>query len=103
LNKINLEVLPDAFIIGEKFINNEPVALNLGDNFFFGQSLTRKLIECTKIKNGSKVFLHPVKNPSSFGVATINKKNKILKIKKSQKKQALILLLLVFIFLIIKL
>ena len=78
--------LPDAFIIGEKFINNESVALILGDNFFFGQSLTRKLIECTKIDSGAKIFLHPVKNPSMFGVASINKKNKILKIVEKPKK-----------------
>jgi glucose-1-phosphate thymidylyltransferase len=77
--------LPEAFIIGEKFINNESVALILGDNFFFGQSLTRKLIECTKIKSGAKIFLHPVKNPSMFGVASINKKNKILKITEKPK------------------
>ena len=78
--------LPEAFIIGKKFINNEPVALILGDNFFFGQSLTHKLIECTKIKSGAKIFLHPVKNPSMFGVASINKKNKILKIVEKPKR-----------------
>jgi glucose-1-phosphate thymidylyltransferase len=70
--------LPDAFIVGEKFINKKSVALILGDNFFFGQSLTKKLIECTKLSKGAKVFLHPVKNPSLFGVAKINKKNKII-------------------------
>ena len=78
--------LPDAFLIGEKFINNQPVALILGDNFFFGQSLTKKLIECTKLSNGAKVFLHPVKKPSLFGVATINKNNKIIKIVEKPKK-----------------
>jgi glucose-1-phosphate thymidylyltransferase len=72
--------LPDAFLIGQKFINNQPIALILGDNFFFGQSLTKKLIECTKLNYGAKVFLHPVKKPSLYGVATINKKNKIIKI-----------------------
>ena len=68
--------LPDAFIVGEKFIGNDPVALILGDNFFFGQSLTKKLIQCAKLTKGAKVFLHPVKNPSLYGVATINKKKK---------------------------
>ena len=72
--------LPDAFILGEKFINNQPVALILGDNFFYGQSLTQKLINCTKIKKGARVFLHAVRNPSSFGVATVNKTKKIIKI-----------------------
>ena len=78
--------LPDAFIAGENFIKNDSVALILGDNFFFGQSLTKRLINCTKIRKGAKVFLHPVKDPSQFGVATINKKNKIIKIIEKPKK-----------------
>ena len=78
--------LPDAFLVGEKFINNQPVSLILGDNFFYGQSLTRKLIECNKLTNGAKVFLHPVRKPSLYGIATINKKNKITKIIEKPKK-----------------
>ncbi len=78
--------LPDAFILGEKFIGKENIALILGDNFFYGQSLTKKLKECTKIKNGAKVFLHPVKDPGLYGVATINKNNKIVKIVEKPKK-----------------
>ena len=78
--------LPDAFLVGESFIKKDPVALILGDNFFYGQSLTKKLIDCTKLKNGAKVFLHPVKNPSSFGVATINNTKKITKIVEKPKK-----------------
>ena len=72
--------LPEAFLIGEKFINKQPVTLILGDNFFFGQSLSKKLVECTKLNIGAKVFLHPVKKPYLFGVATVNKQNKIVKI-----------------------
>jgi len=78
--------LPDAFLVGEKFINNQPVSLILGDNFFYGQSLTKKLIESTKLNNGAKVFLHPVRKPSLYGIATINKKNKITKIIEKPKK-----------------
>jgi len=78
--------LPDAFIVGEKFIGNNSVALILGDNFFFGQNLTKKLINCTNLSNGAKVFLHPVKNPTLYGVATIDKKNKIVKIIEKPKK-----------------
>ena len=77
--------LPDAFIVGEKFIGEDSVSLILGDNFFFGQSLTKKLINSTKLIKGSKVFLHPVKNPSLYGVATINKKNKIINISEKPK------------------
>ena len=78
--------LPDAFIIGKKFISDKPVILILGDNFFYGQSLTKKLIKCTSLSNGAKVFLHPVKKPSLYGVATINSKNKITKIIEKPKK-----------------
>ena len=78
--------LPEAFIIGEKFIGKNNVALILGDNFFYGQSLTEKLKDCTKLKSGAKIFLHPVSNPSQYGVVKINKKNKILKITEKPKK-----------------
>ena len=77
--------LPDAFIVGEKFIGSNSVALILGDNFFFGQSLTKKLIKCTNLSKGAKVFLHPVKNPSFYGVATINKQKKIVSIVEKPK------------------
>jgi len=78
--------LPEAFIIGENFIGKDNVSLILGDNFFYGQSLTEKLKECTRLKSGAKLFLHPVKNPSQYGVVKINKKNKILKIIEKPKK-----------------
>jgi len=78
--------LPDAFIVGEKFIGNSSVALILGDNFFFGQSLTKKLVECTNLSKGAKVFLHPVKNPSLYGVATTDQKNRIISIVEKPEK-----------------
>ena len=78
--------LPDAFVIGEKFINNSGVAMILGDNFFYGQNLTSKLINNTKLKNGARVVLHKVQKPELFGVAKINSKNKILKIKEKPNK-----------------
>jgi len=78
--------LPEAFIIGEKFIENNNVALILGDNFFYGQSLTHKLKNCTKLKNGAKIFLHPVNNPSQYGVVKINDKKKIINIVEKPKK-----------------
>ena len=78
--------LPDAFVVGKKFIGKENVALILGDNFFYGQSLTKRLQECVKLKSGAIVLLHPVKNPSLYGIASINKKNKIIKIIEKPKK-----------------
>jgi len=79
--------LPDAFLVGKKFIGNENVALILGDNFFYGQSLTKILKKCVKLKTGATVILHPVKNPSLYGVASIGKKNKITKIIEKPKKK----------------
>ena len=79
--------LPDAFIIGEKFINNNNVAMILGDNFFYGQNLSKLLLECTKIKSGAKIILHSVQNPEQFGIAKIDKKSKkIIKIVEKPKK-----------------
>ena len=72
--------LPEAFILGEKFINGKSVALILGDNFFYAQSLTKTLQKSIKFKNGAKVFLHPVKNPKAYGIATVNKNKKIIKL-----------------------
>ena len=78
--------LPEAFIIGEKFIKKDNVALILGDNFFYGQSLGSKLKEGTKLKSGAKVFLHKVSKPELYGVAKIDKNKKIIKIVEKPKK-----------------
>ena len=72
--------LHDAFIIGEKFINNQNVVLILGDNFF-GGNIFKKLQECTKLNSGAKVLLRSC-NPEKYGVA---KKNKIFKLRKAKK------------------
>ena len=76
--------LPDAFILGEKFIKKDNVAMILGDNFFYGQSLSKMLFDCVKIKKGAKVVLHKVSNPEKFGVAKVKGK-KILSIKEKPK------------------
>ena len=79
--------LPDAFILGEEFIGKSNVALILGDNFFYGQSLSNTLLSSAKLYKGAKILLHKVINPELFGVAKINNKNKILKIREKPKKQ----------------
>jgi len=77
--------LPDAFIIGKNFIKKDKIAMILGDNFFYGQSLTKTLLDCVKIKNGCKVILHKVINPEKFGIAKVKNK-KIILIKEKPKK-----------------
>ena len=78
--------LPDAFILGEKFIGSDNVALILGDNFFYGQNLTSQLLNYKKLKKGAKIILHKVNKPDQYGVAKINKKNKVTQIKEKPKK-----------------
>ena len=78
--------LPDAFIIGEKFIGTDNVALILGDNFFYGQNLTTQLLNYKKLKKGAKIILHKVKKPDQYGVAKIDKKYKVTYIKEKPKK-----------------
>ena len=78
--------LPDAFIIGEKFIGSDNVALILGDNFFYGQNLTNQLLNYKKLKKGAKIILHKVKKPDQYGVAKINNKYKVTYIKEKPKK-----------------
>jgi len=78
--------LPDAFILGEKFIGKDNVALILGDNFFYGQNLSKMLLTCSKLNEGAKVILHKVQKPEQFGVAKINNLNKIIGIKEKPKK-----------------
>ena len=77
--------IADAFILGKNFIKKDNVALILGDNFFYGQSLTTKLLKAKSHKSGATVFLKTVRNPESFGVAVI-KKLQISKIVEKPKK-----------------
>ena len=72
--------LPDAFIVGEKFIGQENVVLILGDNFFYGQGFTNRLKDALKKNNGATIFTYIVNNPSDYGILEIDKRNKIKKI-----------------------
>ena len=78
--------LPDAFILGEKFIGKDNVALILGDNFFYGQNLTKQLLKSTKLKKGAKIMLHKVNRPELYGVAKVDKRNRVINIKEKPKK-----------------
>jgi len=78
--------LPDAFILGEKFIEKKSVAMILGDNFFYGQNLSSILLNSAKIKEGAGILLHKVQNPELFGIAKIDKNKKIVSIKEKPKK-----------------
>jgi glucose-1-phosphate thymidylyltransferase len=78
--------LPDAFILGEKFIGKDNVALILGDNFFYGQNLSNMLLESSKLSSGARVVLHKVQKPELYGVAKVNSSKRIMAIKEKPKK-----------------
>lgn len=64
--------LPEAFTIGEDFIQNEPVAMILGDNFFYGHGLSTTLLEVSQNVDKAQVFLYSVRDPSAYGVAKLS-------------------------------
>ena len=72
--------IPEALIIGEKFIGKKSVALILGDNFFYGSMLTPLIKKSFFKSRGSNIYLYPSKNTSAYGVVELNKKGKIKKI-----------------------
>jgi glucose-1-phosphate thymidylyltransferase len=71
--------LADAFIIGEQFINEENVALILGDNIFYGAGLGKTLGRMNN-RSGATVFAHRVQNPQDYGVIEFDSSGKVLSI-----------------------
>ncbi len=72
--------LAEAFIIGERFIGDDSVCLVLGDNLFYGQSLTEILRKAVAELGGATVFGYPVKNPKDFGICVFDDAGKIISI-----------------------
>jgi glucose-1-phosphate thymidylyltransferase len=78
--------IPDAFIIGETFINRSNVALVLGDNLFYGHQLTDKFLKAKLNNKNSTIFVYPVQNPSSYGIIELSNNKKIKSIREKPKK-----------------
>ena len=72
--------LADAFILGESFIGDDSVCLILGDNVFFGQSMTALLQKAMQNKTGATIFGYPVKDARAFGVVEFDKNHKVISI-----------------------
>ncbi len=78
--------LAQAFIIGEKFIQGEPVALILGDNIFYGHDLPHFLQSGVQLNSGGLIFGYQVKDPSRYGVVHFNEEMKALGIEEKPLK-----------------
>ena len=77
--------LAEAFLIGEKFIDNSPVCLILGDNIFYGDGLTQKVMDASKIKSGARISGYQVKDPERYGVMELGCDQKVLSIEEKPK------------------
>ncbi|RRJ89554.1 glucose-1-phosphate thymidylyltransferase [Paenimyroides tangerinum] len=71
--------LAQAFLIGEKFIGDDKVALILGDNIFYGSGMSKLLQSCTDV-SGGVVFAYPVSDPERYGVVEFNDNNEVISI-----------------------
>ena len=78
--------LAEAFILGEDFIGNDPVALVLGDNIFYGQGLSKLLQDAVKLESGAIIFGYYVKDPERYGVVEFNDEGKVLSIIEKPEK-----------------
>ena len=78
--------LPDAFILSQKFIHNESVAMILGDNFFYGNMLSPIIRNSFKKTLGCNIYLYPSNNTSAYGVVEFDRKNRVKRIVEKPKK-----------------
>lgn len=78
--------LAQAFIIGEEFIGDSNVALVLGDNIFYGQHFSAKLIAAAKVQKGASVFGYHVTDPQRFGVVEFDSTGKALSIEEKPEQ-----------------
>ena len=78
--------IAEAFLLGEDFINGDPVTLILGDNLFFGYDLVQTFKNAIKNLKKATIFAYPVKNPSDYGVVEFNKKNEVISIEEKPQQ-----------------
>lgn len=93
--------LAQAFVIGEKFIGNDNVALILGDNIFYGAGL-QKLLQENNNPTGGVVFAYHVSDPQRYGVVEFDENLKAVSIEENPNSQNQIMLFPVYICMIIR-
>lgn len=72
--------LAEAFLIGERFIGGDTVALILGDNLFYGDKLSDKVRQASKLSSGAIIFGYPVTNPTEFGIVVFDGSGRVISI-----------------------
>ena len=72
--------LPEAFILGEKFIANEPVAMILGDNFFHGHGLSEEVYNSSQNLEGAHIFTYTVEDPQRYGIVVLDQDQNVVSI-----------------------
>ncbi|MDN3508507.1 MAG: glucose-1-phosphate thymidylyltransferase RfbA [Candidatus Neptunochlamydia sp.] len=72
--------IAEAFIIAEEFIENQSVALVLGDNIFYGEHLSSLLTSCSTLEKGGVIFGYQVKDPERYGVVAFDEDQRVTNI-----------------------
>lgn len=80
------EGIAQAFVLGENFVGDSPVALILGDNLFYGQTLTEQVESAAKLTDGAKIFAYRVNDPERYGVVSFDRDGKALSIEEKPAK-----------------
>ena len=80
------EGLAQAFLIGKEFINNDPVALVLGDNIFFGHGFAEIVQRCSRLTDGGIIFGYLVRDPERYGVVEFDDNNRVIGIEEKPEK-----------------
>ena len=78
--------LADAFIVGEKFIDGNPVSLILGDNIFFGHDIPQELRMAAELGTGATIFAYPVSDPERYGIVEFDETGKAISLEEKPEK-----------------